>query len=235
MMSKTSKTAFMKNPTSIPELPPHTIHVWRVHIPDMRDRIENFYALLSEDEQKKAQQLQQEKSRNSSIIARGVLRTLLSGYLEIPATEIVFQYSKNGKPSLDTRIQKEPISFNISHSNNWILLAFGRHFELGIDIEKIQPQRQMQAIASRYFSPKERERLEKASDFKTLFFQLWAKKEAYVKASDSTLFQELRQSRIPLSDGKDKWHLQSLEIDPQYAAALVSDKRPILLEHYHFG
>jgi hypothetical protein len=88
------------NIRQLPELGEETIHIWGVHVPGMLDRMDALQGLLSAKEQEKAARFHRNADRQSSIAARGALRILLSGYTGTLASEIEFNYSKNGKPHL---------------------------------------------------------------------------------------------------------------------------------------
>ena len=111
------------------------------------------------------------------------------------------------------------------------MLAFGHNRNIGVDVEKIKREMDVLAIASRYFVPEEIALIESADEKHTVFFQLWARKEAYVKACGSTLFSELGHDATK----KDGWVSQNLEVDPGYAAAVVTDKELASASCYDFG
>lgn len=223
----------------LPELDADSIHIWGVHVPDMLDRLGALQALLSKKEQDKAARFHRKADRQSSISARGALRVLLSGYTGIPADKIEFQYSENGKPLL---VPPLDMAFNLSHSGDWVVLAFGRNRNIGVDVEKIKWTADVLPIASRYFSEEEIALIKNATDKHTVFFQLWARKEAYVKACGSTLFSELGHFSVPIADEelpevgeKEGWIFQRLEAGSKYASAVVTDKKLAHVPCYDFG
>jgi 4'-phosphopantetheinyl transferase len=238
----------------LPDLGEETIHIWGVHVPDVLDRLEMLHSSLCVEEQETAARFCRDSDRQSSIAARGALRALLSVYTGIPATEIEFSYSGNGKPSLvppaSSRLSKKQgrqdacntISFNVSHSGEWVVLGFGRNRNIGVDVEKIKRAMDVRAIAARYFAPEEIKLIDTADDQHAMFFQLWARKEAYVKARGSGLFQELSGFSVPVDKGtlpevgeKDGWIFQRLEAGSKYAAAMVTDKKSAHVPCYDFG
>lgn len=223
----------IENIRNFPPLATDSIHIWGVHVPDLLDRMNTLLDMLSPHERDKAARLQREADRQSSIVARGALRVLLSGYTGIPASEIQFDYSENGKP----HVADAEVEFNVSHSGEWVVLAFGRDRSIGVDIEQIKRAMDVNAIAARYFSPQEMEWVEKSGDPHTAFFQLWARKEAYVKACGSTLFTELKRVSVPKEDGveKDGWFFHYLEAGSKYAASVVTDKPVVSIPCYDFG
>jgi 4'-phosphopantetheinyl transferase len=228
--------SFMETIDNICNLPPleaDTIQIWGVHIPDVLDRISTLQAQLSVRESAKAARYYREIDRQSSIVARGALRILLAGYTGIPASEIEFGYCENGKPHL---VDSE-VTFNVSHSADWVVLAMGCSRAIGVDIERIKRSMDVNAIARRYYSPQELEWLKASDDQPTAFFQLWARKEAYVKACGSTLFSELKRVSVPMEDGaaKNGWFFHYLEAGSKYAAAVVTDKPLADMPCYDFG
>lgn len=228
----------IENMQQLPELDAKIIHIWGVHIPDILDQLDALHDLLSESEREKALRFLQENDKQSSIAARGALRILLSGYSGIPAEAIEFNYSENGKP----HVGDSDVDFNVSHSGDWVVLAFGRNRNIGVDIERIKREMDVLAIASRYFTGEETTLIENSADQHAAFFQLWARKEAYVKACGSALFRELSSFSIPIDQGilpaigrKEGWVFQRLEAGSNYAAAVVSDKEQANVVCYDFG
>jgi 4'-phosphopantetheinyl transferase len=228
--------AFMETIENIRSLPPlatDSIHIWGVHVPDLQDQRNALQELLSIRERDKADRFRREADRQTSIIARGALRVLLAGYSGTPASEIEFAYSENGKP----HVADSAVEFNVSHSGDWVVLAFGCQRSIGVDIEQIKRSMGVSAIAARYYSPLEKEWVDKSDDPHKVFFQLWARKEAHVKACGSTLFSELKRFTVPMEDGaeKDGWFFHYLEAGSKYAASVVTDKPLVSLPCYDFG
>ncbi len=218
--------------SQIPDLDEGTIHIWGIHVPDMLDRLDALCAVLSGNEREKAERFRGLTDRQSSIAARGALRILLSRYSGIPAKNIKFEYTENGKPHL----VDSDIDFNVSHSGEWVVLAIGCNRNIGVDVEQIKTGLDVVAIGSRYFTPEENKLVQKAENQHTTFFNLWARKEAYVKACGSTLFRELSTFAVPVEDEeKNGWHFRRLEAGSKYAAAIVTDKEPVNVPCYDFG
>lgn len=142
-----------------------------------------FLVILSPNEQERAQRYHFKRDRDRFIAARGILRTLLSDYLNTSACRIHFLYNDFGKPFLGVG-ECGDIQFNLSHSDGIAVYVFTQGQEAGIDIERIRPIENQQQIIQRYFAPAEQ------LFFATVppqskdeaFFRLWTRKEAYVKA-----------------------------------------------------
>lgn len=223
---------------ALPVLADDQIHIWGLHVPEMAGRMEALHARLSEQEQAKAARFRRAADRQSSVSARGALRILLSGYTGVAAQEITFQYAENGKP----HVADLAVDFNVSHSGDWVVLAFGRGRNIGVDVEKIKWELDVEAIAARFFSAAETALIQAAADQHTVFFQLWARKEAYVKARGSGLFRGLSHFTVPIENGalpetgeSDGWIFQRLEAGTKYASAVVTDKMLGGVPCYDFG
>ncbi len=231
----------MENITDIrklPELGEDSVHIWGVHVPEVLDQLDALHGVLCDKEQKKAARYLRDPDRLSSIAARGALRILLSGYTRYSPSEVSFHYSKNGKPYMND----SEIDFKVSHSADWVVLAFGRNRNIGVDVEKIKRSLDVEAIADRYFAPEEVALIKKSADRYALFFQIWARKEAYVKACSSTLLREIGSFSVPIAGeklpdigGKDGWFFHRLEAGSNYAAAVVTDKKLARVPCYNFG
>lgn len=233
---------------NLPMLGSGAIHIWGANVPMFGNRLEELKAVLCPEEAAKAERFHRDADRASSIVARGALRILLSGYTGLTADELRFQYQETGKPYLLPDQQQgsrdacgtgqnrqgcppREIAFNISHSGGWVVLAIGRNRNIGVDVETIRRDMDVMAIASRYFTLEETALIEQADDQHVVFFNLWSRKEAYVKAIGSGLFRELSSFSVPIIGNelpevseKDGWIFQRLEAGSKYAAAVVTDK-----------
>ena len=81
-------------------LPDDTIHVWRSHLNVSRGQRQAFYEVLNSDECKRAERYRFDEPRNRFIVARGLLRQLISRYTHYAPEMIGFQENAWGKPSL---------------------------------------------------------------------------------------------------------------------------------------
>lgn len=121
------------------------------------------------------------------------LREVLGRYLDIPAQQIVFARTANGKPYLLAQALEQgiaPLQFNVSHSQGKIACAVSKGLCLGIDIENSQRNIDVDEVAQRYFHPREVQALQAIADTaqrRQLFFRLWTCKEAYIKAIGQTI------------------------------------------------
>ena len=76
------------------------VHVWRAVLNPPVSCVEQLQRLLSADELQRAWRFHFPRDRRRFIVARGVLRDILSRYLRVPPAALAFRYSVYGKPAL---------------------------------------------------------------------------------------------------------------------------------------
>lgn len=172
---------------------PNDIHIWRVdlHRIDFEGKMD---FQLPEIELLAAGNRQLEADCKRYIASRYVLRSLLGRYTGRNPGELEFTTNSYNKPFLkDSKLQ-----FNLTHSDNIIIIAIGYADELGVDVEHIKPAAQLLQIMKRIFSPVEVHELMKNDQQQLLkaFYTGWTKKEAYVKAKGKGLSIPLKSFAI---------------------------------------
>lgn len=218
-------------------LGPDEVHVWRATLDQTPSQIQNFRRNLAADEQSRAERFYFERDRGHFIVARGVLRAILGGYLKRAPESFSFCYSSHGKPALAEGSGGDAIRFNVSHSHGIALYAATRGREVGVDLEHMRSNLAVAEIAERFFSRQE------AAMLRTLppeaqreaFFRCWTLKEACLKARGEGLSLSLDQIDVspargepgavpgtqPDSSEASRWSLQELAPAPGYVAALA--------------
>jgi len=213
------------------------VHVWRATLDQTPSQRQRFFHNLAADEQSRAERFYFERDREHFIVARGVLRAILGGYLNRMPACLSFSYSSHGKPALAGGSDGNAIRFSVSHSGGVALYAVTRGREVGIDIERIRSDLAVAEIAERFFSPREvatlRELPTEAQS--QAFFCCWTRKEAYIKARGEGLSLPLDQFDVSLAPGEpaavlgtqrdpseaSRWSLQELTPAPGFVAALA--------------
>jgi len=138
------------------------IYVWKM-TSSYEDQIKN--PLLNSAELISAKELKNEKRKKEFLSIRIALKKIFNKELEL-------KHNKSGKPFI-----KEAKHLSISHSSNFLALAFGEE-NIGIDIEK--PQNRMVKLMPKILS--EIEFLEfKKEPAMDLACKLWGAKEAILK------------------------------------------------------
>ena len=216
-------------------LPRSEVHVWRALL-DQPQSLTAFLASLAHDEQERAARFLFQKDRQRFIAARGLLRAILSRYLNLRPDDLSFGYSAHGKPFLASAPGGD-LRFNVSHSHGLALFAFARERDLGIDVEQMRPEVAGQRIAERFFSAAEVAALRElpAEQQREAFFNCWTRKEAYIKARGEGLSLSLDQFDVSLAPGQppallrtamaadeaSRWSMIELAPTAVYKAALV--------------
>lgn len=202
------------------------VDVWRVELDRDAIQIAPAGALLSADELARAARYRFDKDRTRFICMRGILRVILSRNVELPPAQIEFTYNEHGKPALAFPAGENAIHFNVSHSDRVGLIAVGRGRQVGVDIERIRSDFAADDIVERFLSAEQAALIRSAPpNLKSkIFFQSWTQFEARVKASGANLdFQPL---------GNAHWHVQSLDVDEEYAAALAVEGDAPQIEYW---
>ncbi|MDJ1184389.1 4'-phosphopantetheinyl transferase family protein [Roseofilum casamattae] len=197
------------------------IHIWHVDLQAYQNQVPQFFSLLSPDEVERAQRFHFPEHRDYFILARGILRRLLAGYLQIQPKVIQFAYSDRGKPSLAS--PASDLNFNLSHSQGRAVYGFVWHQRIGVDLEVLRPMPNALSLAKRFFLPREYEAIASAtpSEQSALFFRYWTYKEAYLKArgiglvglEEAEVILNENSASISLSSETETtdWHLFPLE------------------------
>jgi len=215
------------------------VHIWKAHGEFEPNVLAELKKSLSEDELQKAARFRFVKDLNRFITSCGMLRKFVGKYLGRDPRSVSFCFSENGKPELAG--MDDALRFNVAHSGNLIVWGFARNRRLGIDVELIRVDFGVSEIAERFFSAAEQTALRtlpKAQQHEA-FFRCWARKEAYVKATGDGLSLPLDQFDVTLAPGQPscllgtrpdrdeaaRWAMESLDLGPGYAAALVLERQ----------
>lgn len=119
---------------------------------------------------------------------------------------------EHGKPLL----ADGALAFNVAHSGSWALIAIAPR-EVGIDIEEHRPL-DAAALAARYFTPAEAAAVRNEP---ALFFRVWARKEAWLKARGVGVLVPLNE--VDVRDTVAGWSVEDLVIAPGYSAAVAAE------------
>ncbi len=139
----------------------------------------------------------------------------------------------------DTR---KAITFNLSHSGEYVLYAVANNRKVGVDIEYIRDFADSDNIAERFFSKSEMDEYYNLpfEARKRAFYSFWTRKEAFIKAVGEGLYIPLnsfsvslgpeRKSKIEIHKGNfkdqqwqlEQWSLKEIQLeDRNYVSAVA--------------
>lgn len=168
--------------------------------PDLLDR---YRELLSPDERQQERRLRLDRVKHEFLVTRALVRTVLSGYLEMPPEAIVFTRSNRGKPAVASRVNARSVQFNLSHTRGLVVCAVTTGCEIGVDAEPLDRRSSCLELAARFFAPTEFAaiRATRVEEQQRMFLRFWTLKEAFIKAEGLGLSAPLDQFWFTLTDG----------------------------------
>jgi 4'-phosphopantetheinyl transferase len=229
----------MSNPcVDRPALSNGEIHVWTAHLVDEHRATADLLAILSREESAQAAQFSFERDRMRFIQAHGIVRQILSNYLDADAATLIFARTHHGKPYLIPRANGSHLEFSVSRSGDCCMLAVQLDHPIGIDVEKVRDLPQAIDIVQGYFTPAESKALSalRGGARRDAFFALWTHKEATVKGLGISLAAHLARIEFDLDpigglrlvawDGDQsiaqEWSVVRLDPAPGCVAAVAS-------------
>ena len=206
---------------------------------------------LSSDELRRARRFHFARDRRRSLVGKGLLRTILSKYVDVEPTALVFVPEPLGKPRLEVGGVEVGIRFSMSDSHGLGGVAVSRGLELGLDIERVRANLDYESIANREFAPPEVDAFRSLPSGRRLhrFFDLWTCKEAYLKALGVGLTEPLSSFAVDVArpdsprllfteldpENRRDWRFYRLPIDAEYAACLVVEGDDHTVSHLRAG
>jgi 4'-phosphopantetheinyl transferase len=209
------------------------VHVWLVDLNVAGAVFQEGGAGLSIEEIVRASRYRSSAGRANFIASRAVLRDILSRYIEQAPVNIIFGYSAEGKPFLANQTGRREITFNMSHSDDLAIYAVSCVREVGIDLERVESFDDSDGVARRFFSARELAAFQASGETgqTEVFFRLWTRKEAYLKARGLGLTQEgpgfdarlqRGQAAKMVDENGVQWRAEELLPAPGYVAAVVA-------------
>ena len=174
---------------------------------DMEYRL--LYEMASAERKEKAGKYHCRKDAIHCVVADALLRYAMG------ASTYTVEKTVYGKPFVPGN---DGFRYNLSHAGDWVVLAFGSA-EVGVDVEEICGNINIDAIVCRFFSPEE-QRYVRENSRKRLhrFYEVWVGKESYIKYLGTGLnlnletfsMFDLKSNVRPHSRMLDDRHIMSL-------------------------
>ncbi len=180
---------------------------------------------LTTEELRRAERYAQAKDRDRFVAARAGLRRVLARQLGCPPAQVRIEVAEGGKPHL----AGSDLRFNASRSGDKALYATSWTTEVGVDLERIRPDVDVDGLARRFFTEKERRALASRTGEERLVaaFECWTRKEAYVKGVGAGLRLPLKE--LDVWSGRDEpttvggWLIHQVQVSAAFAAAVAGE------------
>ena len=132
------------------------------------------------------------------------------------------------------------LDFNMAHSGEFAAYVIALQRQVGIDVERVRADLNIESLVDRYFTPLEAQLVRQgAEDPTTTFFSYWVRKEAVLKATGYALRFPLRSvdvARGASTSGEvfthvpswaiSDWRIMDVPAGPAYRAAVAVDAAP---------
>ncbi len=219
-------------------MPAQSVDVWFLNTSGLNtDFCNDLIPLLNDEEKIRVGRFHFQKDADQFVLAHAALQSLLKKRLGA-TSPLHFLKNKHGKPFL----ADGPLRFNLSHSQGCVLIAIASNQEVGIDVEKIQDDKDIVAIAERFFSPDEFQEIKSSEGTKRLlaFYACWARKEACLKAQGVGIANYLHSFTVSVNPadyenlsgiaiGGKTWFIQKLAVGPDHQAAIAVERSESLI------
>ena len=220
------------------------LHLWRIALSVDDGAYCDMPPILAQSERERAERYHFDIDRRRFVIARASLRQILGRYVGVAAGDVALGYGAYGKPLLTNDHGDGGIRFNLSHSADIALCAIVQRADVGVDVEQVRREMDVQRIAAQFFSPDEQRLLLESSDQHETFARIWARKEAYVKATGDGIGTDLQGFSVSLAASSElrdpsradlrRWTVREIAAPSGYAAAVVSSE-PLKVTEFRYA
>ncbi len=125
------------------------------------------------------------------LLTRACLRKIIADEVNLNPKLIDYSFGKYKKPFLKKELSSRKFYFNVSHSNEYLVICTSFFNEVGIDIEYIDQNNDIHLLKEQVFSEYELNcfsLLETEKEKRIYFYRIWAIKEAILKGIGVGLF-----------------------------------------------
>jgi len=172
-----------------PPLPPGACQVWWARPARARDR---HLLLLDDAERERRARLRHAADRDRFTVGCALLRSLLGRLTGVAPALVEVDRTcpdcdrPHGKP---TPRDAANLDCSVSHGGDLVVVAVARGVRIGVDVEEIRPDGDVDLVASRALAPAELASLAgmSAADRRRGFYTYWTRKEAVLKAMGAGL------------------------------------------------
>lgn len=231
-------------------LRPGDCAVWVVDTRQLAAAVPDWELLLDSIKLARARRFRFEEHRRAYVVSHAILRVLLARYLGVSIWDLQVRKTRQGKPYVVPEVNHSDLRFNLSHSDQWTMLAFMLRREVGVDVEVFRIVPDWDAVAACAFTDAEREVVlqHPESQRSDAFLQQWTRKEAFLKLSGKGIGpefncvsvncdpekQSLEDHESPPSDGVRHFRSFDLSMPGQFAGTLAVEECDVQLSCQRF-
>ena len=164
------------------------------------DIFRRFYQQASPERRARADRFRRREDALRCVAAEALLRYALGA-------DCRMEPGPSGKPFLPDRPE---IHFNLSHSGNWAVIAWGAS-EVGVDVESSHGRTNITGVAQRFFTLEEQAYIFQDDQMQhQRFLEVWTSKESYVKYLGTGIQMDLRSFSVLSLEGGLFLHRKTL-------------------------
>ncbi len=179
-------------------------------------RYEKYLSFLPDERLEKISRFRFDKDKILSLFSGLLICTEASKQAGIKSNEIQFEYNEHEKPSIKNFPE---FQFSVSHSGNCVAFVSDTS-PIGIDTEIISDARI--EIAKRFFSENEYKYILESESQNNAFYEIWTKKEAYVKFLGTGLSTPLSSFDVTNKNLSSKFYTKQIS---EYMLSIFSENQ----------
>jgi len=178
------KTVEMEECGFLPKAATPWLQAWCCDLDDPRVLPYCDESVLAADELRRAGCFRLERHRQLFIHRRALRRFLLGRFLGVSPQSLCLVETGPGKPQLSPSSPAR-CEFSASHSENVFAMAIAPEDEIGVDVEILRPDWDLEPVAAMNLDRRRLTQLETfpASDRQKQILRFWSLREAFAKAS----------------------------------------------------
>ena len=214
-----------------------SIEVWSLQLDAKQwrpEQVARWRGLLSDEELRRGDAFRTEEHRLDYIASHAALRFLLAEALDVQPRELRFvsDSSRSAAGGGGSRIKpallqtsegahENLLRFNLSHTRGAALICLSRGREVGVDIEFRRPMDDLESMARAVMSNVEFEFWSRFDPVQKLpsFYNLWTRKESYLKAIGLGLDRDLHEVTVSASPDRPEvsshWEFDAVQVIDQ--------------------
>lgn len=184
------------------------INMCEIYFAELSDTLDaevfaSYLSLVSPARQQRLQGMKFDIDKKLTLYAEVLVRTLASKKCNSSPEGFAFTVNPYGKPELAGFLN---FHFNISHTRNALAVILD-DTPVGIDIERVA-QADLK-IGARFFTPQEQAYIvQDGKDQHKCFYEIWTRKEAYIKQDGKGLSIPLQSFDVTQNDIWQRTHCQ---------------------------